>query len=101
MGPSHNEIKNTGKESRGRQKLLDLGSSNESIFRYDMEDILADSSTSEDRVPSLVASIWSKASRLGINDAKDFIKEKVDEGMIDPEAERKLLRLLDRNSKYR
>lgn len=88
------------RESRQRAKLLDL--SNESIFRYDIEDILNDSGTTpEDRVQSLVAMIWSRASRMGIPDAKKFVHEKADEGMIDSDSEKQIVRLLDRNSTYR
>lgn len=81
-------------------KLLDL--SNESIFRYDMEDILtASANCPEDRVKSLVAMIWSRASRMGIPPAKEFVHEKADEGLIDETAEKKIIRLLDQNSTYR
>jgi hypothetical protein len=98
-GPSHNELNRDSRESRQRMKLLDL--SNESIFRYDMEDILRASSCPEERVKSLVAMIWTKASRMGIPDAKTFVHEKAEEGAFDKDAERKILRLLDQNSTYR
>ena len=87
------------RESRQRAKLLDL--SNESIFRYDMEDILSASDFPEDRVKSMVAMIWSRASRMGIPAAKEFVHEKADEGIIDAGAEKKIIRLLDQNSTYR
>lgn len=88
------------RDSRQRAKLLDL--SNESIFRYDIEDILnASEATPDDRVKSIVAMIWSRASRMGIPDAKQFVHEKTDEGMIDADSEKKIIRLLDKNSTYR
>lgn len=98
-GPGHNEMNKENRESRQRAKLLDL--SNESIFRYDMEDILKAGECPEDRVKSLVAMIWSRASRQGIPDAKEFVHEKADEGMFNESAEKKLIRLLDQNSTYR
>lgn len=87
------------RESRQRAKLLDL--SHESIFRYDMEDILTASDIPEDRVKSMVAMIWSRASRMGIPDAKEFVHEKAKEGIFDATAEKKIIRLLDQNSTYR
>ncbi|MGC8630344.1 MAG: hypothetical protein ACP5RY_00410 [Thermoplasmata archaeon] len=50
---------------------------------------------------SISGSIYAKASRLGINDAKEFILKKKQEGILtDPMAE-SLINLLFRYSKYR
>lgn len=79
--------------------MLDL--SKESIFRYDMEDILEKAETPSERIPSTIASIWSKASRQGIDDAKEFIRSKREEGLYDAETEQRILRLLSNHSRYR
>jgi hypothetical protein len=97
--PSHNELNRDNVESRQRARMLDL--SRESIFRYDMEDILNASGVPPERINSLVASIWSKASRQGIPDAERFIREKKQEGVIEDTVETKLIRLLGSHSRYR
>ncbi len=97
--PSHNELNRDTRASKQRAKMLDL--SKESIFRYDMEDILEEAETPDERIPATIASIWSKASRQGIDDAKDFIRTKREEGLYDQETETRILRLLSMHTRYR
>lgn len=79
--------------------MLDQGKEN--IFRYDVQDILEDSNTEAERQPALVASFVTKAVRLGIDDARLFIREKGEEGILEDETRDRLLRLLDRYTRVR
>jgi hypothetical protein len=97
--PSHNELNRDTRASKQRSKMLDL--SKESIFRYDMEDILEEAETPGERIPSTIASIWSKASRQGVDEAKDFIRVKREEGLYDQKTEERILRLLQMHTRYR
>jgi hypothetical protein len=50
---------------------------------------------------SLSGPIYAKASKIGINDAKDFIMKKVQEGILTETMAEELINLLFRYSKYR
>lgn len=50
---------------------------------------------------SISGSIYAKASRLGINDAKEFILKKKQEGILTDVMAESLINLLFRYSKYR
>lgn len=50
---------------------------------------------------SISGSIYAKASRIGINDAKDFIVKKIQEGILTDAMAENLINLLFRYSKYR
>lgn len=95
----HNEYNRAKSKSRGRQRMLDQG--RENLFRYDVQDLLEESPTPPEAQPSLSASIVTKAVRIGIEDARVFIREKGDEGLIDGDTRDKLLRLLERYSTVR
>lgn len=50
---------------------------------------------------SIKGSIYAKASNMGIREAKNFILEKKEEGLIDEELAKKLIDLLYKYSVYR
>lgn len=70
-------------------------------FKYELRGVI-DRSTTEDKfVQSFLATLVARASRESMQAAKDYVTEKCKEGMIDPEAEKQLLKILSRYSKYR
>ncbi len=92
--PGHNEYNRQTARSRQRARMLDAG--RETFFRYDVDDVLKASPIQPERAPAIAASIVTKAVRLGVDDARVYIKEKGTEGVYDQDTQAKLLRLLDR-----
>ena len=70
-------------------------------FKYDLKNLLEKAKMDDNVKNSFVATLWSKASRMSIPEAKDFVKDKCEEGIFDSDMEAKLLRLLDKYSKWR
>lgn len=99
IGPGHNEANRQTRESRSRDRMLNLGRENH--FRYDLEMIVQDSSVEEEKQLSLRQMIVTKASRLGIPETKFYLDEKVDEGILEKETANEIKRLLDKYATYR
>ncbi|MBO5600906.1 MAG: hypothetical protein J5897_07725 [Candidatus Methanomethylophilus sp.] len=70
-------------------------------FKYDMNEILSQSSMDPGMASSFLASIIAKASRISTKDAKDYAKTFVDDGYLGKEEYDKICKLMDRYSKYR
>ena len=70
-------------------------------FRVDAKDILEPSGMEEKVWTPLLNTIIAKAGRTSIADARDYIKEKVDEKVLPPEVAEQLGRLLERYKKWR
>jgi hypothetical protein len=70
-------------------------------FKYDLKNLLEKSKMEDNIKNSFVATLISKASRQSIMDAKDYVKEKCGEGMVEEDFLKPLLNLLDRFTKYR
>lgn len=79
--------------------MLDKGKEN--YFRYDMEDLLKKTKVPEERQPALISTIFAKGSRGTTQDAKDYAKEKLDEGDIDEATYRSILGLIEGYSTWR
>ncbi|MBW3581986.1 MAG: hypothetical protein KY455_02710 [Euryarchaeota archaeon] len=95
----HNEANRQTRESRQRSNMLHKG--RENYFRYDVEDLLRAHELPEERVLPIAQTLLSKGSRLGINEARDYVREKAAEGIYGPEVEKKLLALINQYSVYR
>jgi hypothetical protein len=71
-------------------------------FKVDIRENLQKSEElDEDRVLALAQTVTTKATRLGIPEAKTFVTEKVAEGMLAERDGKAINRLLDRYSTYR
>lgn len=70
-------------------------------FKYDMNEILFQSSMDPVMASSFLASVIAKASRISTRDAKDYAKTFVDEGNLTKDEYDRICRLMDRYSKYR
>lgn len=80
--------------------MLDM--SREAHFRYDAEQIMNEDPIDEDHQQALLQQIIARGSRQGIEDARDYVREKCDEEeLILPETRDDLMRLLGRYSTYR
>lgn len=91
---------NQGGGKQPREKRFD--ESRDELFEYDARQVLKDAPIDEDHYKAFLQQVMTRGSRQGIDDAKAFVREKVDEdGMLDEEAASKLASLLDKYSKYR
>lgn len=70
-------------------------------FKYDLREILNASPMDKTTIPTVVANIIAKASRVSISETKDYIREIEKEGVIDKIAADDSISLLDRYSKWR
>lgn len=87
------------KESTRRQAMLNTHRINP--FKYDMNQILAESTMDPSKASAFLASVIAKASRTSTRDAKDFVKTFVDAGDLSKDEADKIGRLLDKYSRYR
>jgi Fe2+ transport system protein FeoA len=78
-----------------RQRMLDMG--NVSSFKFRLRKILEDVEGSD----PIFANVNSKSVNLGIEDAKIYIEEVVEQGNLKREKADEIIDLLDRFTKYR
>ena len=90
---------NFKENDRQLNKMLDLGKL--PIFRYEARSIFRSSSVDEKVWAPMLASIVTKASRLGIKEAKEYIIKQNEEEILPEETIKALSRLLDRFKKWR
>lgn len=72
-----------------------------SPFKYDMNEILSQSSMDPNMASGFLASVIAKASRISTKEAKEYAKTFFDEGNLSKEEYDKVCRLMDKYSKYR
>ena len=70
-------------------------------FRYLAREMFEDSEIDPKVWNPLLASLIAKASTAGINDARDYVRAREDEGILSSDLARNLMRLLDRNKRWR
>ena len=87
------------KESTKRQPMLNTHKINP--FKYDMNEVLSESSMDPSKSSAFLATVIAKASRVSSRDAKDFIKTFLDNGDITKDENDRMCKLLDKYSKYR
>jgi len=97
--PKHNWINKLSRDSRQRERMLDK--SKENYFKYDMEDLLKKHEMPEERRGSLIATIFAKGSRGTTQDAKDFVKEKLTEGLLTEPLAKAITNMIDGYSTWR
>lgn len=70
-------------------------------FKYDIREILSDSKMDAEATPSFIANVIAKASRVSIQDAKEYARELESKGMYSKDIADNICGLLDRYSRYR
>ncbi len=70
-------------------------------FKYDLREILNASPMDKSMIPTIVANIIAKASRVSVRETKEYIRSIEAEGVIDKIAADDTCTLLDRYSKWR
>lgn len=98
-GPGHNEENKQNRASRQTSKMLDHGQ--ETRVRYFWEEILAKAGMEDENARYLIQGTWTKGFRGSTTDAKEFLNEKVAEGVITQEVKAEMAKIIDRYSKYR
>ncbi len=89
----------TQKSNSSRQSMLNTHKL--APFKYDMNEILSQSSMDPTMASSFLATIIAKASRISTKDAKEYAKTFVEAGNLTKDEFDKISRLMDRYSKYR
>ena len=70
-------------------------------FKYDIRELMARSDMEEDQIPSFIATLTAKASRMSIKDGKTYVREVEEREGFSKETADRLCALLERYSKYR
>jgi len=70
-------------------------------FRYFAREMFEDSDIDPRVWNPLLASLIAKASTAGIPDARQYVKEREEEGILTERMANNLYRLLDRNKRWR
>lgn len=86
------------KKKQTKKKLLNMR--NKDLFIWDLNKIMEeveDQSLAE----TMAATIYSKASRMGIDDAADYVDSMQEEGALDEESAQRIKSLLNRNTRRR
>lgn len=97
---SYSQRNQSYKENKQQlEKMLDLRKIN--VFRYDAREIFSTSGLDEKVWNPLLASIVTKASRLSIKDANEYIHKLEKEEVLTKETSKALIRLLDRYKRWR
>jgi hypothetical protein len=82
-----------------RRKMLDVR--REQHFRYDMRQAMDEANVPEELRNSIYATVFSKGSRISLDEAKDFVQLKTQEGILTPQVRDRVLMLVDRYSTWR
>jgi hypothetical protein len=99
MAKKHRHNQGGGKQPR--KKMFDQ--SREELFRYDARQVLEEAPVDEDHHKSFLQQIISRGARDGVEDAKEYVKDKArgDDAILDRESRNDMLDLLDKYSTYR
>ncbi len=73
-----------------------LNAAKEDHFRYDVEQILVDAGMAPEVWRPFLQTLWTRGTRGGIDEAKEWLKEQVDEGLIDSTTHEQVRRLVER-----
>ncbi|NMC61006.1 MAG: hypothetical protein GYA51_16740 [Candidatus Methanofastidiosa archaeon] len=81
------------------RKTRKLNMGRVSDFKWDLNQVL--NKLPEDKAGLIRGPLYAKASKIGVEEAKKFLKDKEEEGIIDKEIGVELLRVLTKYSKFR
>ena len=98
-GQGRNAQRRMRYKDRKFENMLDLGRFD--YFKYDTREVLANSGIDEANQNIIFSSLTAKASRQSIGAAKDFLREKVEDGTLPEETAEQLSRLLSKYKKRR
>ena len=64
-------------------------------YKYEMRGLLSEIGIEEEHRSNLLATIWARGARQTTNEAKQFLKEKLDEGIINDNQMTSLEKIVD------
>jgi hypothetical protein len=80
--------------------MLDGGQ--ETRFRYYMEQILIEERSMEpEEARPFIQGLWTQGTRNGLDEAKTWLKERIAEGIVEADAQKPILSLMDQYSRWR
>lgn len=82
-----------------RRKFLDVRRADH--FRYDMRQALTEGKVPEEQLNSIYATVFSKGSRISLDEAKTFVQQKVEEGVLTPQVRDRIMMIVERYSTWR
>ena len=85
--------KTTSYQPANRARRLDRSRHME--YKYEMRGLLVEIGVSEEFRSNLLATIWARGERQTTKEAKDFLQEKLDEGIIDDDQMKSLASVVD------
>ena len=92
-------LRRISKSSTRLHELLNMR--NRALFHFDLKEYLKIAIIDPGQGTQFAAQVVARASRQGIDEAKDYVVEKRSEGIIDEQLADQVLTLLDRYSRYR
>ena len=65
-------------------------------YKYEMRGLLEELNISDEHRSNLLGTIWARGERQTVTDAKEFISEKFEQGVLNAEQESTLKSVFDR-----
>jgi hypothetical protein len=85
--------KNSSYQPAARARRLDRSRHME--YKYEMRGVLSDIGVPDEYRSLLLATIWARGERQTVTEAKEFLVEKFEEGVINDEQHQTLLKIID------
>ena len=85
--------RNSSYQPAARAKRLDRSRHME--YKYEMRQVLSKLGIPEEHRSNLLGTIWARGERLTTNESKEFLNEKLEEGIIDDEQRQALIIIVD------
>lgn len=98
-GPSGAGMRNKRRQNYEKEAMLNLR--NILSFKYLLREILQESSMDEDFTNAFIANIITKGSRVSLKEAMDYVVSMAKDGVLEESTSEDILRLLERNRKFR
>lgn len=92
---------NRNKKRINHERVAMLHVRNLEVLEYDIRQILDELSLEEKVVNAFMANLITKGSRGSLREAKEYVRELTDQGVLPDSVSERILTLLDHNRKYR
>lgn len=93
--PKKSKVRTKQKTYQPATRLKRLNRSKHMEYKYEMRSLLVEIGIMEEYRSNLLASIWAKGERQSTKEAKQYIDEKKDEGVLDDDQHKSLLKVIE------
>ena len=93
--PKKSKIRTRQKTYQPATRLKRLDRSKHMEYKYEMRSLLVEINIMEEYRSNLLASIWAKGERQSTKEAKQYIDEKMSEGVLNEDQHKSLLRVIE------